>query len=177
MLCLVVSHTRDAQGNVLSIYENGKQKKNIYYFNAQNELIGFTNANGDNLFQWHIKGKLIFEGHRIFVCIVKIEQDYGNCNDRIQLTDITDENLITQTEVPIYGSDRIGTYNPQEETNIKSDIYILNRSYKRYELKDHLGNVRVTVSDSKRVSFVSETLVFSADIKTYTDYYAFGMEM
>ncbi|TAH27827.1 MAG: hypothetical protein EAZ06_12115, partial [Cytophagales bacterium] len=26
-------------------------------------------------------------------------------------------------------------------------------------------------------SFVSETLVFSADIKTYTDYYAFGMEM
>ncbi|TAE48193.1 MAG: hypothetical protein EAY69_05560, partial [Cytophagales bacterium] len=25
--------------------------------------------------------------------------------------------------------------------------------------------------------FVSETLVFSADIKTYTDYYAFGMEM
>ncbi|TAG51137.1 MAG: hypothetical protein EAZ27_13870, partial [Cytophagales bacterium] len=62
-------------------------------------------------------------------------------------------------------------------TNINSDIYILNRSYKRYELKDHLGNVRVTVSDSKRVSFVSETLVFSADIKTYTDYYAFGMEM
>ncbi|TAH28102.1 MAG: hypothetical protein EAZ06_11340, partial [Cytophagales bacterium] len=32
-------------------------------------------------------------------------------------------------------------------------------------------------SDSKRVAFVSETLVFSADIKTYTDYYAFGMEM
>ncbi|TAE50555.1 MAG: hypothetical protein EAY69_01415, partial [Cytophagales bacterium] len=26
-------------------------------------------------------------------------------------------------------------------------------------------------------AFVSETLVFSADIKTYTDYYAFGMEM
>ncbi|TAE48095.1 MAG: hypothetical protein EAY69_05630 [Cytophagales bacterium] len=42
----------------MSIYENGKQKKysddngNIYYFNAQNELIGLTDSNGTDLFHW-----------------------------------------------------------------------------------------------------------------------------
>ncbi len=50
---------------------------------------------------------------------------------------------------------------------------------KEYELKDHLGNVRVVISDMKH-SVISPAGVvgsFNADVKVMRDYYAFGMEM
>jgi RHS repeat-associated protein len=65
----------------------------------------------------------------------------------------------------------------RQSSKENSDIFIQYRSYKRYELKDHLGNVRVTVSDSKRVEIVDDKLYYHAQVLSYTDYYPFGMEM
>ena len=58
---------------------------------------------------------------------------------------------IAQTEVPVYGSGRLGLYQPSDGTL-------------DFELKDHLGNVRSIISSQ------AGTL----NIKYYADYYAYG---
>lgn len=44
---------------------------------------------------------------------------------------------------------------------------------KQYELKDHLGNVRVVVGDRKNLN--TDTDELSADVIAYNNYYPFGM--
>jgi RHS repeat-associated protein len=49
---------------------------------------------------------------------------------------------------------------------------------KVYELKDHLGNVTVVVSDVKEVILTASTITgYEASVVSYTHYYAFGMAM
>jgi RHS repeat-associated protein len=54
---------------------------------------------------------------------------------------------------------------------------------KAYELKDHLGNVRVVISDAKQIvdsdadNTVSSADNFVPEVLSYNDYYAFGMMM
>ncbi|TKC60288.1 hypothetical protein FBD94_15395 [Pedobacter hiemivivus] len=61
---------------------------------------------------------------------------------------------LQQKELPLYTSSRIGVYSRS------------NDSYK-YELTDHLGNVRVVINQSKTASG-------DADVLSYSDYYPFG---
>lgn len=63
-------------------------------------------------------------------------------------------NNTTQAEVPIYGSERLGTYSPTFN------------SY-AYELRDNVGSVRVVISNTK-------TPTGQANVFTYNDYYPFG---
>jgi RHS repeat-associated protein len=49
---------------------------------------------------------------------------------------------------------------------------------KVYELTDHLGNVRVVVSDGKEVETSGGLLVgLLAEVESYSNYYSFGMQM
>jgi len=50
---------------------------------------------------------------------------------------------------------------------------------KMYELTDHLGNVRTTITDRKIATFDSNWLItgFTADITSANDYFPFGSEM
>jgi RHS repeat-associated protein len=68
------------------------------------------------------------------------------------------------TEQYLYGSSRIGVYTPT--ANVLSKTRVIGR--KSYELSDHLGNVRATLSDYK-------TLVKPQIVNSATDYYPFGM--
>lgn len=90
---------------------------------------------------------------------------------------------LTQSEIHLYGSNRLGIYNvnvnvqcPPGDTN----LVIFTRGNKFFELSNHLGNVLVTVSD-KRVG-VDSTLdgtidFYTAEVITANDYYPFGMAM
>ena len=87
-------------------------------------------------------------------------------------------------ELPIYGSDRIGVYkiddgidfyvssSPREfKNNPFGSSTTREVGKKEYELKDHLGNVRVTVSDLRSEVTAGGKEV---DVKSYYNYYAFG---
>ncbi|MDI9364935.1 MAG: RHS repeat-associated core domain-containing protein [Flavobacterium sp.] len=100
-----------------------------------------------------------------------------------------------QTEVDIYGTNRLGVYN----VNINVDnvvnnatampgadgdkgyAYKFERGNKFFELTNHLGNVLVTVTDRLLQVPLSTnaTLLgsYEADVATATDYYPFGMAM
>ena len=81
--------------------------------------------------------------------------------------------MIKQIEVPLYGSDRVGMAKPNITRNNKvniapTDETIFTRTLglKMYELKDHLGNVRVVLGEKKTRStinnvFAPEVLFFS----------------
>jgi RHS repeat-associated protein len=105
----------------------------------------------------------------------------------------------TQTEIPIYGRDRIGVVKPalvvkpstancstcgnpcgcisctvyQFTTSIANGNGYFDRriAQKDYELKDHLGDVRVTIGDRKRGSANTDS------VTSYVNYYAFGMRV
>ncbi len=64
-----------------------------------------------------------------------------------------------QTEVPIYGATRIGVYYRMMVSNPF-----------RYELSDHLGNIRAVINGEKDASG-------NVVLDTYTDYYPFGWSM
>ncbi|MBA3899876.1 MAG: hypothetical protein H0X62_06640 [Bacteroidetes bacterium] len=85
------------------------------------------------------------------------------------------------SEHNIFGSSRLGLLSVNElTTNLDKGNYksrLMGR--KNYELSNHLGNVLSVVSDRKIAVSLNTTTVayYLADIKSTTDYYAFGSEM
>ena len=89
-------------------------------------------------------------------------------------------NDLIQTQVPIYGSSRIGLYDPEVDltttTTVSSTFARRFLKQKQYELTNHLGNVLTTISDRK-LKNSSGTIAYSAEIISAQDYYPFGMQM
>jgi RHS repeat-associated protein len=56
----------------------------------------------------------------------------------------------------------------------QGSLYSRELDFKRYELKDHLGNVRVVISDVKEPTD-DDYDQFTADLQSYYNYYPFGM--
>jgi RHS repeat-associated protein len=92
---------------------------------------------------------------------------------------------LTQTEVHLYGSSRLGILNTS--VNVQSGNLlvgntgntIFTRGEQFFELSNHLQNVLVTVSD-KKLQHTSNNVVvdyYMADVVTANDYYPFGMMM
>lgn len=80
-------------------------------------------------------------------------------------------------ELPIYGSERLGLMRPNvlRDTSFYTGAIFTRRvDQKEYELKDHLGNVRVVVSDMKKRVNAAGTS-FTVKVKSVNNYYAFGM--
>ena len=90
---------------------------------------------------------------------------------------------LTQTEVHLYGSTRLGIRNVQR--NVQSPtavtgVYTFERGNKYFELNNHLNNVLVTINDKKAgVDASGDGLVeyYNAVIVSAQDYYSFGMQM
>ncbi|MFN8360630.1 MAG: RHS repeat-associated core domain-containing protein [Candidatus Kapaibacterium sp.] len=84
---------------------------------------------------------------------------------------------IKQIEVPLYGSDRVGMAKRSAErgTFTATDTSSRWLGYKMYELKDHLGNVRVVLGDKK--TRTTGTNPFQPEVISYSGYFPFGMQM
>ena len=99
-------------------------------------------------------------------------------------------------ELPIYGNQRIGQLEPTQSlgttqlVNSQAQNIVYgpsapkrNVGVKRYELSNHLGNVLAVVSDRRiavedpNCSFCPTLSHYIADVISFTDYYAFGMQM
>jgi len=99
------------------------------------------------------------------------------------LTYADDTSTMRLLEQPIYGSDRIGIYRPYSVINGDSlprdtAYYNYQRGNKRYELKNHLGNVHVVLSDKRTgVDTDNDTIAnyYEAVVMGKYDYYPFGM--
>jgi len=90
---------------------------------------------------------------------------------------------LTQTELHLYGSSRLGVYNiavdVQNCSSLSSSITNFTRGNKFFELSYHLGNVLVTISGKTLQVTADGTTVsyYNADIITTKNYYPFGMQM
>lgn len=89
---------------------------------------------------------------------------------------------ITWKEQHLYGSSRLGTVEPgvawtttPAPTPYFRGSQILNYGWKRYEVNDHLGNVRALINDRKAYSSAIST--FNPTLLDATDYFPFGAEM
>ncbi len=89
---------------------------------------------------------------------------------------------LTQTEIHLYGSSRLGILNLKKNVEnpvSTSGITIFERGNKFFELSNHLGNVLVTIADRKLQHTTNGTTVdyYEADVITANDYYPGGMQM
>ena len=90
---------------------------------------------------------------------------------------------LSQTELHLYGSSRLGVYNVKVDVqnclNSEALVTIFTRANKFFELSNHLGNVLVTISDKKLQHTANNSTVdyYVADVVTANDYYPFGMQM
>ncbi len=158
--------TKDEAENITSISWciNGKVKEVIKSTAAGNESIKFyydamgnkvkkvkTNVDGTQLttyYTYQVTGDLlaIYEYDGITTKKVEAKLDNGSDEASIDLTTLVSATKFTRS---------ITT--------------------KNYELKDHLGNVRATVSDVKEPNHGLTT--YSSKLTTANDYYAYGMQM
>lgn len=90
---------------------------------------------------------------------------------------------LTQSEVHLYGSSRLGILNTElnvENIPVAQLVRIFKRGNKFFELSNHLGNVLVTVSD-KKLGIPGgpngTVLGYEADVVSANDYYPGGMDM
>ncbi|HRP55601.1 RHS repeat-associated core domain-containing protein [Agriterribacter sp.] len=101
------------------------------------------------------------------------------------------DNKLFLNEQHIYGTNRLGMYNPGKDLSIKpssplnmgygnsGDLIIFERGKKRFELSNHLGNVLVIVSDKKKAHDAGNGTIdyYESDVVSAQDYYPFGMQM
>ena len=93
------------------------------------------------------------------------------------------KDTIVWTEQHLYGSSRLGTWEPKLRLTPSVDTvkkWQVREGQKRYELSNHLGNVLVTINDRRKGTDTNADTFFDVydgvEI-TATDYYPFGMSM
>ncbi|MBX2887990.1 MAG: LysM peptidoglycan-binding domain-containing protein [Ferruginibacter sp.] len=86
---------------------------------------------------------------------------------------------LTQSEVHLYGSSRLGIWNVNKDITVAPDTNFI-RGNKSFELSNHLSNILATISDKKlQVQNGTTGIIdhYEADITTANDYYPFGTMM
>jgi RHS repeat-associated protein/uncharacterized repeat protein (TIGR01451 family) len=105
--------------------------------------------------------------------------NFAEGTDTGQEYNLTATNSVSLNNLPA-SSNGVTGYQPYQPYTINgvtpaatSGVVYRDVGEKYYELKDHLGNVRVVVSDRKNLDTSDNTL--SANVVSYNNYYPFGM--
>ena len=90
--------------------------------------------------------------------------------------------LFYQLEQHLYGSSRLGLWNPGLDLSTTFDIDTswLSEGRRTYELTNHLGNVLATISDKRIPVYENDgttVAYYDVDLLSAVDYYPFGMQM
>ncbi len=175
------------------------QSSTNYAYNANGQLTKDEQQNIDTII-WNVNGK-VKEVQKTNGDIISFK--YDALGNRIVKQLTTNNGQLTTTFYTRNASGQvIAIYEKQNTDSIKlseltiSGIGILNEEInhlqasvsnepnyriinkKSYELKDHLGNVRIVVSDKKQSSFVNNQLsTLNVELLTAIDYYSYGMQM
>ncbi len=122
-------------------------------------------------------------GNRVKKTLVKVYK--GTSETTYYVKDATGKDMaiysndgsgIKFTEAPIYAGDRIGEFKDALAVSsaTTTDTYTRTLGKKYYEIKDHLGNARVVLTDKKEPKSDG---TYIANVASTTDYYPYGMEM
>lgn len=151
--------TWNPYGKILQVDVLGGLSQNFFAYDAmQNRLKKRKVASGSDISTYYIRDA---QGN-----VLAVYEKNGS--------------TITWKEQHLYGSNRLGTVQPAVAwtTTPGTAPYfrgtqILNYGWKRYEVNDHLGNVRALINDRKTYSGAT----FTATVLDATDYFPFGSEM
>lgn len=103
-----------------------------------------------------------------------------DASGNIMATYLLENNALSQNEVNLYGSSRLGqrTFASVDRTigNVANALKLSrNRGERYYEASNHLGNVLTVTSDLKKFDTTSSS--YKATVTRAQDYYPFGLEM
>ncbi len=184
-------YIRDAQGNVMAVYNKGLVEDQFAIFNISSgtihsgvetiekpENIVFTNytatlnanvnvSSGNSIV---LKpGAHLQAGANVLLRINPILNTSGGSSSGSSSQVVG----LKLSEHHIYGSSRLGIQEYKETPTLSTALYTNHVGDKRYELSNHLGNVLSVVSDRKLV----KSGIFTPDVLSYNDYYPFGMTL
>lgn len=111
--------------------------------------------------------------------VMEEQQLYGSSRLGIKKTDfeLYSEDFVGPGAIGNSLWDYTGTTTGQSFASLDPNYNDLERGHIRYELSDHLGNVRSVISDRKLPALVSGNIEYNPDIASAQDYYPFGMLM
>ncbi|MBK6729696.1 MAG: hypothetical protein IPG60_01620 [Bacteroidetes bacterium] len=176
------NYTYDLIGNLIS--DNVEGINNITW-NVYGKISSIDKASGPDLtFAYDPMGnrimKLVDDGSTL-IYTYYVRDAQGNVLSTYSRIDDATDDIITLSELHIYGSSRLGIMVEELDmsTTITSDGHSQrNLGKKRYELNNHLGNVLTVITDRRFGTEQGTTGLikyYEADVLQAQDYYPFGM--
>lgn len=193
-----LSYIKDAIGSSISTIDLDNQSNGNYKYDANGQLIADA-SEGILKIEWTVTGKVKevsiddFEP-RDGISDHTVQFKYDAMGNRVKKTDTKNGVAVTTYYVRNAMGELISIYDDESgvitrkeieltdgSDNIPSALSVSTTEFERkvgdknYELNDHLGNVRVTISDTKEPNPGLTT--YNSQLTTSIDYYSFGMLM
>jgi RHS repeat-associated protein len=178
------NYVYDAIGNLIEDKKEGINKIN---WNVYGKIESIEKQNSTIRYSYDASGNRIFK--ELQTLNNKLQTIYSrDASGNVMSTYTVDANInnghLTQNEVHLYGSSRLGIDEINRDVQKIGKADYLNKlntfvtGNVRYEMSNHLGNVLVTVSDKKiGVDENADGIIdyYNADVISATDYAPFGM--
>jgi RHS repeat-associated protein len=175
----------DAIGNLI---QDKKEGINKISWNVYGKIEGIEKQNSTITYKYDASGNRISK--ELQTLNNKLQTIYSrDASGNVMSTYTVDANInngnLTQNEVHLYGSSRLGINEVSRNVQALGKSDYLNKINTfvtgdvRYELTDHRGNVMAVVSDKKLQHSTDNIVVdyYLADVVSATDYAPFGMSL